>query len=68
MLSINKNFDEIHILYNHYINTISFKLKILKIMSINQFKKRFNKLSIYDVSEPDENVSLPHYYEIYVAS
>lgn len=49
-------------------NTISFKLQLLKIMCLDQFKKRFLKLSSYEVSEPEETVSLPYFYELYVAS
>lgn len=37
-------------------------------MNFDQFKKRFMKLSTYDVSEPDDYVALPYFYEIYVAS
>lgn len=62
------NWDELHLLFNNYINTISSKPKILKIMNFDQFKKRFMKLSTYDVSEPDDYVALPYFYEIYVAS
>lgn len=68
ILNNENDWDELHILYNRYINTISYKPNLLKIMNMDQFKKRFMKLSTYDVSEPDNYVSLPYFYEIYVAS
>ena len=37
-------------------------------MNKEDFKKRFNRLSTYDVSEPDPDVSMPAFYELYVAS
>lgn len=55
-------------MYNKFINTISYKTEVLKIMSKNQFAKRFNRLCTYDVTEPDSDVSLPYFYELYVAS
>lgn len=55
-------------MYNKFINTISYKTEILKIMNKDQFGKWFKWLAIYDVSEPDEDVSLPYFYELYVAS
>jgi F-type H+-transporting ATPase subunit gamma len=62
------DFDEYQIMYNRFINTIQSKTEILKIMSKNQFAKRFNRLCTYDVSEPDSDVSMPYFYELYVAS
>jgi F-type H+-transporting ATPase subunit gamma len=56
------------ILYNEYINTISQKIKKLEIMNKADFKKRFYRLSTYDVSEPDHDISMPAFYELYVAS
>lgn len=55
-------------MYNEYVNTISFKNKKIDIMNKNEFKKRFFKLSTYEVEEPDHEVASPYYYELYVAS
>ena len=68
ILNNEQKWDELHILYNKYINTISFKPNILKIMNFEQFKKQFMRLSTYEVSEPDNYIALPYFYEIYVAS
>ena len=68
ILKSQPDFDEYHILYNRFINTIQYKPEILKIMSKDQFAKRFNRLCTYDVSEPDSDVSLPYFYELYVGS
>lgn len=68
ILKSQPDFDEYHIMYNRFVNTISYKTEILKIMSKEQFAKRFSRLSTYDVSEPDSDVSLPYFYELYAAS
>ncbi len=68
ILTRKTNWDTLEILYNDYINTISFKVKSLHIMNKNAFKKKFDRLAAYDVSEPDSDVSMHYYYEFYVAS
>jgi F0F1-type ATP synthase gamma subunit len=68
ILKNHNDFEEYHIMYNRFVNTIQYKSEILKIMSKDQFTKRFNRLCTYDVSEPDSDVSLPYFYELYVAS
>lgn len=31
-------------------------------MNLESFKKRFMKLTVYEVSEPEDSVALPHFY------
>ena len=54
--------------YNEYVNTISFNTKKIEIMNANSFYSRFSKLTTYEVDEPDLDVSSPYFYELYVAS
>ncbi len=63
-----KDWDNIWLVYNEYVNTISFNIKKMEIMSRKEFDARFNRLSVYDVDEPESDVSAPYYYELYVAS
>lgn len=68
ILNYDFKWDSLWILHNEYINTISWKIKNLQIMNKNDFKKRFYRLSTYDISEPDHDISMPAFYELYVAS
>jgi F0F1-type ATP synthase gamma subunit len=67
-LDNHKEWDNIWLLYNEYVNTISFNLKTLKIMSRKEFKKRFFNITAYEIEEPDYDISMDYFYELYVAS
>ena len=61
-------YDEIHIYYNHFVNSISQKSKVLEIMSHRRFMEHFDSLSIHEVDEPEASYQRQYYYELYVAS
>ena len=63
-----QGYDQINVMYNEYINIISFKTKTMEIMSEKEFDARFTRLSTYDVDEPEADVASPYFYEFYVAS
>lgn len=60
-------YDVIHIYYNHFINSISQKVKKLEIMSRPQFLSSFKRLSIHETDEPENEFSSHYFYELYVA-
>jgi F-type H+-transporting ATPase subunit gamma len=56
------------IFYNEFKNSISFKIQSLELMPKKRFFKNFSRLSVYDVAEPDLDVSKHYYYDFYVAT
>ncbi len=60
-------YDVIHIYYNHFVNSISQKVKKLEIMSRPQFLSNFKRLSIHETDEPENEFSSHYFYELYVA-
>lgn len=55
-------------MYNKYINTISSKVEILRLIPMKEFQRKMSKLCLYEISEPDDDVSIPYFYELYFAS
>ena len=61
-------YDSIMIYYNLFLNSISFKIQFMELMPKKRFFKNFARLSLYEVAEPDVDVSKHYYYDFYVAS
>ena len=62
------DYNKIVIMFNEFKNSISFKVNTIELMSKIDFFKNFRRLSTYDVSEPDPEVSKDYYYDLYIAS
>ena len=61
-------YDVIQIYYNHFVNSISQKVKTMDIMKKSTFFANFDKLTIHEVAEPESVFSRQYYYELYAAS
>jgi len=61
-------YDAIRIYYNHFVNSISQKTKVIELMNKQVFFANFNRFSIHEVDEPESEFSRHYFYELYVAS
>lgn len=68
IINSNYQFDSINIFYNEFINSISSKVRIMKLMNAENFIKNFSHLCRYEVSLPENETAKNYFYELYVAS
>ena len=65
---LSNNYDNIVLIYNEFINTISQKLRRITLISRPHFLKRFELMVKYDLSEPDTEYAKNYFFEFYLAS
>lgn len=61
-------FENIRIIYNEFINSISSKVRAVELLGRRAFLKSFSKLCKFDISEPESEFAKNYFYELYVAS
>lgn len=66
--NVANDYDEMTIIYNEFVNTMSQKLKKITLVTKPQFLKRFELMTKYDLSEPDAEFAKQYFYEFYLAS
>lgn len=62
------DYDQLVIIYNEFVNSMSQKMKKLTLDSKPQFLKKFELLTKYDLSEPDAEFAKQYFYDFYLAS
>lgn len=66
--NIEGDHEEIIIVYNEFINSLSQIVRRTKMMTKERFTKCFKNLVKYDVSEPEPEYASQYFYELYISS
>lgn len=61
-------FDKMVILFNEFINSIRMRIKQIEVMSLDEFRLNFGKLTIYNNIRPNGYYTIPYFYSLYVSS
>ena len=68
IIQSNIQFGRIIILYNEFINSLRTCIRQLELMGFSEFKKHFNKLTLYNNISPSKDYAIPYFYSLYVSS
>lgn len=61
-------FDRMVILYNEFINSMQMQIRTMELMSLEEFRLHFGKLTIYNKVFPGKFYTIPYFYSLYVSS
>jgi len=60
--------DEMHLVYSHFKNSMTFPPRQVKFMSRKGFDETYKHMVGYEAEEPTKDYSTPYYYELYTSS
>jgi F-type H+-transporting ATPase subunit gamma len=62
------HFDRMVVLYNEFVNSMKMEIRTMELMSLEEFKLHFKKLTIYNQVKPNGFYTIPYFYSMYVSS
>lgn len=62
------NSDNVVIIYNHFVNAVTFQIKRVELMSEKRFNECMKFQRLYEMERPDATTAIPALYELYLAS
>jgi len=65
---LGSNYDSIVIFYNEFVNTVTFRVKKVELMTQKRFEDCMQFQRLYEMERPDSTTTIPALYELYLSA